>query len=68
LICRSHNARSSGILQETERRPPDLIPWTFYKVHHRGYQLAELLDLDDMLPVDVQRKWQGKTRAFSYTV
>jgi len=55
-------------LQETERRPPDLIPWTFYKVHHRGYQLAELLDLDDMLPVDVQRKWQGKTRAFSYTV
>ena len=30
------------------------------------YQLAELIGLDDMLPVYVERKWQGKVGSFSW--
>jgi hypothetical protein len=32
-----------------------------YKYNIAAYQLAELVGLDDMLPVYVERKWQGKT-------
>jgi len=37
-----------------------------YKYNIAAYQLAELLGLDDMLPVYVERRWQGKTGSLSW--
>jgi hypothetical protein len=37
-----------------------------YKFNIAAYQLAELLGLDDMLPVYVERKWQGQTGSLSW--
>ena len=37
-----------------------------YKYNIAAYQLAEMLDMDDMVPVYVQRKWEGKTGSFSW--
>jgi len=37
-----------------------------YKYNIAAYQLAELVGLDDMLPVYVERKWQGKTGSLSW--
>ena len=33
-----------------------------YKYNIAAYELAELLGMDDMLPVYVERKWQGRPR------
>jgi hypothetical protein len=37
-----------------------------YKYNIAAYQLAELIGLDDMLPVYVERTWQGKTGSLSW--
>ena len=37
-----------------------------YKYNIAAYELAELLGLDDMLPVYVERKWQGNTGSLSW--
>lgn len=37
-----------------------------YKYNIAAYQLAELLGVEDMLPVYVERKWQGKTGSISW--
>ncbi|HEY4962114.1 MAG TPA: hypothetical protein VII29_14745 [Terriglobales bacterium] len=37
-----------------------------YKYNIAAYQLAELVAMDDMLPVYVERKWQGKTGSLSW--
>ena len=37
-----------------------------YKYNIAAYALAELLDIDDMLPVYVERKWQGDTGSLSW--
>jgi len=37
-----------------------------YKYNIAAYRLAELLGLDDLLPVYVERKWQGKTGSLSW--
>ena len=37
-----------------------------YKYNIAAYQLAELVGLDDILPVYVERKWQGKTGSLSW--
>ena len=37
-----------------------------YKYNIAAYQVAELLGVDDMLPVYVERKWQGKTGSLSW--
>jgi hypothetical protein len=37
-----------------------------YKYNIAAYQLAELLGLDDMLPVYVERKWKGETGSLSW--
>ena len=37
-----------------------------YKYNIAAYQLAELIGLDDMLPVYVERKWQGKIGSLSW--
>jgi hypothetical protein len=37
-----------------------------YKYNIAAYQLAELLGLDDMLPVSVERKWNGNTGSLSW--
>ena len=37
-----------------------------YKHNIAAFQLAELVGLDDMLPVYVERKWQGKTGSLSW--
>lgn len=37
-----------------------------YKYNIAAYQLAELLGVEDMLPVYVERKWQGKTGSLSW--
>jgi hypothetical protein len=37
-----------------------------YRYNIAAYQLAELLGLDDMLPVYVERKWQGKSGSISW--
>ena len=37
-----------------------------YKYNIAAYQLAELIGLDDMVPVYVQRKWEGKTGSLSW--
>jgi hypothetical protein len=37
-----------------------------YKYNIAGYELAELLGLDDMVPVYVERKWEGKTGSLSW--
>src|SRR5947199_7387796 len=37
-----------------------------YKYNIAAYQLSELLGVDDMLPVYVERKWQGTTGSISW--
>jgi hypothetical protein len=37
-----------------------------YKYNIAAYQLAELLGLDNIVPVYVQRKWEGKTGSLSW--
>jgi hypothetical protein len=37
-----------------------------YKYNIAAYQLAELIAMDDMLPVYVERKWDGKTGSLSW--
>ena len=37
-----------------------------YKYNIAAYQLAELVGMDDMLPVYVERKWDGKTGSLSW--
>jgi hypothetical protein len=37
-----------------------------YKYNIAAYQLAEMLGLDDIVPVYVQRKWEGKTGSLSW--
>lgn len=37
-----------------------------YRYDIAAYRLAELLDLDDMLPVTVERKWEGNPGALSW--
>jgi hypothetical protein len=37
-----------------------------YKYNIAAYQLAELLGIDDMLPVYVERKWQGNSGSLSW--
>jgi hypothetical protein len=37
-----------------------------YKYNIAAYQVAELVGLDDMLPVYVERKWQGKSGSLSW--
>jgi hypothetical protein len=37
-----------------------------YKYNIAAYQLAELLGIDDMLPVYVERKWKGDTGSLSW--
>ncbi len=37
-----------------------------YKYNIAAYELAELLGLDDMLPVYVERKWQGSVGSLSW--
>ena len=37
-----------------------------YKYNIAAYQLSELVGLDDMLPVYVERKWEGKTGSLSW--
>lgn len=37
-----------------------------YKYNIAAYALAELIGMDDMVPVYVERKWQGKTGSLSW--
>jgi hypothetical protein len=37
-----------------------------YKFNIAAYELAELIGMDDMLPVYVERKWQGHTGSLSW--
>ena len=37
-----------------------------YKYNIAAYALAELLGMDDMLPVYVERKWEGQTGSLSW--
>ena len=37
-----------------------------YKYNVAAYEIAELLGLDNMLPVYVERKWEGKTGSLSW--
>lgn len=37
-----------------------------YKYNIAAYELSELLGVDDMLPVYVERKWQGKSGSLSW--
>jgi len=37
-----------------------------YKYDIAAYRLAELLGLEDMLPVTVERKWEGNSGALSW--
>jgi hypothetical protein len=37
-----------------------------YKYNIAAYQLAELIGMDDLLPVYVERKWQGHTGSLSW--
>jgi len=37
-----------------------------YKYNIAAYRLSELLGVDDMLPVYVERKWEGKTGSLSW--
>ena len=39
-----------------------------YKYNIAGYELAELLGMDDMVPVHVERKWNGMIGSFSWVV
>jgi hypothetical protein len=37
-----------------------------YKYNIAAYRLAELVGLDDLLPVYIERKWKGKTGSLSW--
>jgi hypothetical protein len=39
-----------------------------YKYNIAGFRLAELLGLDDIVPVTVERKWHGNTGSLSWWV
>jgi hypothetical protein len=39
-----------------------------YKYNIAGYELAELLGMDDMVPVHVERKWMGMTGSLSWGI
>ena len=39
-----------------------------YRYNIAAFELAELLGLDDMMPVTVERKWKGKTGALSWWI
>jgi hypothetical protein len=37
-----------------------------YKYNIAGYRLAEMLGLDDMVPMYIERSWEGKTGSFGW--
>jgi len=37
-----------------------------YKYNIAAYELAELIGMDDMVPVYVERKWEGNTGSLSW--
>ena len=49
-----------------EKGPPQLNFVDFYGYSIAAYRLAELLGLDDMMPVTVERGWNGRRGALSW--
>src|SRR5262245_37915225 len=39
-----------------------------YKYNIAGYILAEMIGMDDMVPVHVERKWQGRIGSLSWVI
>jgi hypothetical protein len=66
----THDASFQPIDEHTsEKRLADHVELSFvdsYKYNIAGYDLAELLGMDDMVPVYVERKWEGKTGSLSW--
>jgi len=56
-----HKAISQDAMGQTEVNFVDS-----YKYNIAAYQLAEMLGLEDIVPVYVERKWQGKTGSLSW--
>lgn len=50
------------------KRPPELNFVDSYEYSIAAYRMAELLGLDDMMPVTVERRWNGRTGALSWWV
>jgi hypothetical protein len=66
----THDASFQAIDEHTVRkqlaRGTELNFVDSYKYNIAAYQLAELLGLDDMLPVYVERKWKGDAGSLSW--
>jgi hypothetical protein len=67
----THDASFQPIDEHTPKKEFDSgrVEFDFvdsYKYNIAAYQLAELVGLDNMLPVYVERKWQGETGSLSW--
>src|SRR6266849_4830886 len=66
----THDASFQAIDEHTARkqlaRGTELNFVDSYKYNIAAYQLAELLGLDDMVPVYVERKWKGDAGSFGW--
>ena len=67
----THDASFQPIDEHTTKKEFDSgrVEFDFvdsYKYNIAAYQLAELVGLDNMLPVYVERKWQGQTGSLSW--
>src|SRR6476661_8178808 len=66
----THDASFQAIDEHTARKQlakgTELGFVDSYKYNIAAYQLAELLGLDEMLPVYVERKWKGDTGSLSW--
>ncbi len=58
---------SKGVMQFATGRT-ELNFRDSYRYDLAAFELAELLGLDDMMPVTVERKWNGKTGALSWWI
>lgn len=60
----THDAAFHSV--DEERRDLNFVDASRYNI--AAYRLAELLGLDDMMPVTVERKWRGMTGAISWWI
>jgi hypothetical protein len=54
--------------QRMEKRAGELNFVDSYMYNLAAYQIARLLGVDDMMPVTVERRWQGKTGSLTWWV
>jgi hypothetical protein len=62
----THDAHFQSINERRRRKGGEMNFVDSYLYNIAAYELARIIGLDDMLPVTVERKWQGKTGSMSW--